>query len=60
MGEPGPKEDSIISIGSVEAVGAPNELFCKKAVLQWVFFAGKNDSLSCLAGKMKYICWETI
>ena len=23
------------------------------------YFAGKIDSLLCLAGKMKYICWET-
>ena len=45
-------------------LGAPNELFCKKAVLQWVFcwencfiFPG---SFLCLAGKIKYICWETI
>ena len=38
--------------------GAPNELFCKKDVLQWVF-AGKIDPVSYVAGKMKYVCWET-
>ena len=40
-------------------LGAPKELFCKIAVLQWAFFAGKTDPVLCLAGKMKYICWET-
>ena len=38
--------------------GAPNELFCKNLFCSR-YFAGKIDSLLCLAGKMKYIYWET-
>ena len=39
-------------------VGAPFELFCKIAVLQWVF-SWENRSSLCLACKIKYICWDT-
>ena len=47
-----------LSKGFVDILGAPNELFHKKAVLQWVF-PGKIDPVLCFAGKVKYICWET-
>ena len=30
----------------------------KKLFYSW-YFAGKIDQVLCLAGKMKYICWET-
>ena len=41
-------------------LGAPNELFFKKKLFYSGYFAGKTDSLLYLAGKMKYICWQTI
>ena len=40
------------------ALGVPNELFCKKLFYSG-YFAGKIDLVLCVAGKMKYICWET-
>ena len=38
---------------------APNVLFCKKKLFYSGYFAGKIDPVLCVAGKMKYICWET-
>ena len=46
------------ALASISLIGAPNELFCKKALLQWAFCWETWSSL-CVAGKMNYICWET-